>query len=77
MRRVMIGLIAVMMCACHGSGQSSGQPQWKVIKEFQVTGGSVQIAPKVLFTPKKIGLYRMTGLKALNPSEGRTNYRIN
>lgn len=62
MRRVMISVIAVMMCACCGFGQSSGLPQWKVVKEFHVIGSASPINSTVLFTPAKDDLYRLTAL---------------
>lgn len=60
MRRAAVVLVAVMMCAGYSFGQSNGVPQWKVVKEGHISGGTGAINPTVLFTPAKDGFYRVS-----------------
>ena len=60
MRKSTICLAVVLMCAWVSSfGQSNGLPQWKVVKEFHVTGRTESVGPITLFTPTKQGFYRV------------------
>ncbi len=60
MRRVMIGVLATMMCASYGFGQRNGQPQWKVILEKHVSNGTDEIPKTVILMPSRGELYRLT-----------------
>lgn len=60
MRRVVICVIAVVMCAGYSFGQGDEVPQWKVVKAGHISGGTDAIGPTTLFTPEKDGLYRVS-----------------
>lgn len=63
MRRALFGLFAFFLSiSINGFSQT---PQWKVIKEFHVFGGSAGIPPTVVFTPESNGLYRVSGYFAV------------
>lgn len=61
MRKTTACLIAILTCAWVNSfGQSNGKPQWKVVKEFHLTGQTQSAGPITLFTPSEQGFYRVT-----------------
>lgn len=61
MRKSTISLVAVLMCAWVSSfGQDNGLPQWKVVKEFHLTGQTAAVPPTTIFTPVVDGLYRVS-----------------
>jgi len=77
MRRAAIVLVAVMMCAGYSFEQSLPKPQWKVIKEGHLTGGTEAIASTVLFTPAKNGFYRLAAyLSDSGPLQNACYYLI-
>ena len=60
MRKVMIGLFAILMCAGYSLGQSKDVPQWKVVKEFHVIGGSSKVPLTPFLKVSKNTLYRVS-----------------
>ena len=63
MRRVMIGFIAMIMCAGYSLGQSNGLPQWKMVMVKRIVGGTEPLKKTKIFTPTKQGIYRLTEMK--------------
>lgn len=69
MKKSTIYLIAMLMCAWVSSfGQGNGLPQWKVVKEGQITNSCTQVGPATLLVPKKSGFYRFTAYTSLTTS---------
>src|SRR5690242_2390958 len=79
MRRAGIVLLAVMMCAGYSFGQTSGVPQWKVIKGFHAIEQTATIPKTVILTPSKDELYRCTAHMALSykAESGGYNFFLN
>jgi hypothetical protein len=75
MRKAMIGLLVVL--CLWGATSWQGPPQWKVIVEQHITGGTVQLNGATVFTPQKAGLYRVSGYcSATGPSKSNWNFRF-
>jgi|HubBroStandDraft_4_1064222.scaffolds.fasta_scaffold205977_2 hypothetical protein len=58
MRKVTIGLLAVL--CLWGATSWKSQPQWRVVQEAHMTGGTMQISDRPIFTPERTGLYRLS-----------------
>ncbi len=60
MRRAIVLLAVMMMCAGFSYGQSKGVPQWKVVKEIHLSGQTAVVPPTTILTPAVEGLYRIS-----------------
>lgn len=60
MRKITIGLFAVVVFFCINGFAQNSLPQWKVVKTFSLSKQATPIRPTNLFIPETAGQYRYT-----------------
>jgi hypothetical protein len=59
-RKATIGML-VVLCLWGATSWQQSPPQWRVVLEYHVTGGTKQYSLFPIFTPQKSALYRVSG----------------